>query len=120
MRCIVDHVAGRLSIDLCPDAIEQRIIRGYVRLLFMPQLAGRRRTTLGWIGRREVRLTEVEPSKAQPGAPRFWVEIHCHDRNVTIDSCGCFEFDEDELSDAVGLVMEAGRHHQDLNGYASH
>jgi hypothetical protein len=47
--------------------------------------------------------------------PPFWLEIYSHTSNATIDSCGCFEFDEDELSAAVEIVAEARQRHQVLS-----
>lgn len=97
------------ALELCPDAIEQRIICAYIGLLFSPQVGERRTTTVGWLGPREIRLTEIEPANTPAGTPPFWVEVYCHARRAVLDSCGCFEFDDAELDKIVTLVMDAGR-----------
>lgn len=89
----------------CPDTIEQGIIRAYVQLVFAPRTDHRRSVTLGWLGAREVRLTEIEAGRVVPGTPPFWIEIFCHISRATIDSCGCYEFDDDEIQAAVELIM---------------
>jgi hypothetical protein len=100
---------GLRTLDLCPDLIEQRIICAYIGLLFTPQIGRCRVTTVGWLGTCEVRLTETALDDAPAGTPPFWLEIYCHASGKTLDSCGCFEFDDVELETAVQLVMETGR-----------
>jgi hypothetical protein len=107
---------ARAPAASCRDRIEEQIIRAYVRLALAPdQACGFRTITLEQFGALEVRLTEVpEPSGASPFPP-FWVEIYSHASSCVVDSCGCFEFDEDELTAAVDLVVEARRHQPALN-----
>jgi hypothetical protein len=102
---------------ICPDQIEQQIIRTYVQLALIPNQAnGHRTATLAQFGAIEVRLTEIHQEEGTPlSMPPFWLEIYSHTRNATIDSCGCFEFDEDELSAAVEIVAEARQRHQVLS-----
>jgi hypothetical protein len=102
---------------ICHDQIEQQIIRSYVQLALTPNQAnGHRTATLAQFGAIEVRLTELSQEEGAPlNVPPFWLEIYSHTSNATIDSCGCFEFDEDELSAAVELVTEARQRHQLLN-----
>jgi hypothetical protein len=99
---------GLRTLELCPDLIEQRIICAYIGLLFTPQTGGCRVTTVGWLGAREVRLTETTSHDAPAGTPPFWLEIYCHVSGRILDSCGCFEFDDDELESIVTLVMDVG------------
>jgi hypothetical protein len=109
MLARVQQRLGLRTLELCPDLIEQRIICAYIALLFTPQAGGCRITTVGWLGTCEVRLTETAPDDAPAGTPPFWLEIYCHASGRTLDSCGCFEFDDAELETAVQLVMETGR-----------
>jgi hypothetical protein len=51
----------------------------------------------------------MEPEATLAGLPRFWVEIYSLASGSTIDSYGCFEFDEDELAKAVEFIVEAKR-----------
>ena len=95
----------------CPaqdaDWIEQKIIRGYVRLAMEPHdLDGCRAVTLVRLGGLEVRLMEV-PSEGMAGLPTFWLELRSRTTGATIDSLGCYEFDEDELSSAVMFIQDA-------------
>jgi hypothetical protein len=98
--------------DECRDRIEQRIIRAYVRLAAPVDGAGGCRTvTLGRMGDVEIRLTEA-PQEARPDLPPFWLEIHSLETGAAIDSLGCFEFDEDELTRAVDFVCEGTKRHR--------
>jgi hypothetical protein len=54
-------------------------------------------------------LTEMEPEATLADLPPFWVEIYSLASGSTIDSYGCFEFDEDELAKAVEFIVEAKR-----------
>jgi hypothetical protein len=93
-----------------PDHIEQMLIRAYVRLAYNGDSTnGRRTNAVGRFGPIEVRLTEMEPEATLAGLPPFWVEIYSHASGSTIDSYGCFEFDEDELAKAVEFIVEAKR-----------
>jgi hypothetical protein len=94
-----------------PDQIEQLLIRAYVRLVYGPRRASALRAIVvaGQIGPMDVRLTEMEPEAVASGQPPFWVEIYSHSSGSTIDSCGCFAFDEDELGRAVEMILEATR-----------
>ncbi len=103
-----EHFYDCVELEFCPDAIEQRLIRAYVQLVFAPRADDRRTVTLGWIGTYEVRLTELEPEAACVGFPPFWLEIYCHAMKATIDSCGCFEFDDCEIAVAVETVLRNG------------
>jgi hypothetical protein len=99
---------GVRSPDACYDRIEQDIIRAYVRLaLTSDQADGSRSVRLAQFGSVEVRLSEGAIEDMPPNVPPFWVEIYSYASDTIVDSCGCFEFDEDELSAAVELVIEA-------------
>jgi len=104
--------------DTCPaacrDQIEQQIIRAYVRLVTAEDAMGARSVTLARLAGLEVRLTEA-PLAGTPNVPPFWLEIHSLATNTTLDSFGCFEFDEDELSAAVEFVWEGQQRHQTRN-----
>lgn len=100
----------------CRDRIEEQIIRAYVRLALAPdQASGLRTITLAQFGALEIRLTEVPEQTDASRFPPFWIEIYSHASSRVVDSCGCFEFDEDELTAAVDLVVDARRHQPPLN-----
>ena len=107
------HPVGLLSSDLCPDEIEQKIIRAYVKLVFSARDATGSRTTLvARFGSLDVRLTEFPQESLSDGRPLFWLEIYSHATRSTVDSCGCSEFDESELATAVNLVLKAKQRHE--------
>jgi hypothetical protein len=102
--------------DACPGRIEEQIIRAYVQLAFMPNGAnGSRAITLAQFGALEARLTEVPLAEPLSDIPSFWVEIYSYASGHTVDNCGCFEFDEDELAAAVELIIEAKQSQPALN-----
>jgi hypothetical protein len=106
----IDCAGNSLSSDLCADAIEQRIIRAYVQLVFGADNAdGSRSVTVTRLGSLEVRLTELAPAAVAPGMPPFWLEVFPPASQSPIECYGCFEFDETELASAVDLVLEAAR-----------
>jgi len=93
--------------ELCPDWIEQKIIRAYVQLAIGPSHEKISRTvTLDRLGNHEISLTEV-CGAATGGMPPFWLELRAQGSKAAIDSIGCHEFDEDELAAAVAFVQEA-------------
>ncbi|KLK89762.1 hypothetical protein AA309_29565 [Microvirga vignae] len=96
------------SSPLNPDHFEQKILQAYVQLAMTPeQTNGTRTTTLAWFGSVEIRLTEMPRSEdGQSYIPPFWLEVYSHDIGETIDSCGCFEFNETELADAADVLHE--------------
>jgi hypothetical protein len=55
------------------------------------------------VGGIEIRLSEAA-LEARPDLPAFWLEIHSLESGSTIDSLGCFEFNQDELRAAVEFV----------------
>jgi len=106
------HRAARL----CPDEVEQRIIRAYVQLLFAhDNLDGSRIVTVAQFGALEVRLSELPSVQKHPDVPQFWLEMYSHASLSTLDSYGCFDFDEAELAAAVEFVFEAERRRPPLN-----
>jgi len=103
-----------LSSDLCSDEIEQQIIRAYVRLVFAAEnTAGVRTTLVARFCSLEVRLSELPDASGVQDLPPFWLEIYSHTTRSTVDSLGCFEFDQAELAMAVDLVLKA-RHRREL------
>jgi hypothetical protein len=100
----------RATEGVAPDHLEHRILCAYVQLAMTPERAdGTRSATLTRFGALEVRLTECAAAEGLPdGVPPFWLEIYSCATRSTIDSYGCFEFDEDELACAVEL-MEGAR-----------
>ena len=101
--------------DLRRDEVEQAIIRAYVRLAVTPNEAtGSSTATVAQLGGLEVRLTEA-PQPGMPNLPPFWLEMYSHTSGATIDSFGCFDFDEDELAAAVEFVCEADQRLQARN-----
>lgn len=95
------------------DAIEQWIIRAYLRLAFHPNdRTGSRTATVLRSGGIEARLTEV-PGNV-PNLPSYWLEIYSHRTRSVIDSRGYHDFNEAELFMAVDLVLGALERHRSL------
>jgi len=114
LRAMLGDAATRIAAKR--DRIEEQIIRAYVRLALTPDQAnGSRTISVVQFGALEVRLTERFPADPSSPAPPFWVEIYSHATGVVVESCGCFEFDEDELNAAVELILEAHESQPALN-----
>jgi hypothetical protein len=106
----MDPIASHRAANLCPDEIEQRIIRAYVQLSFAhDNLDGSRAVTVAQFGALEVRLSELPRVRKHPDVPQFWLEMYSHVSFSTLDSYGCFDFNESELAAAVEFVFEAER-----------
>lgn len=99
------------ALLLDPDTLKPSILRAYVQLAAMPdQTSGVKTATLARFGSVEVRLTELtRPEDKARCIPPFWLEVYSHATGTTLDSCGCFDFDEPELATAVDLVCDASR-----------
>ncbi len=109
-------VASHRADTLCHDEVEQRIIRAYVQLLFAhDNLDGSRVVTLAQFGALEVRLSELPRVQKHPDVPQFWLEMYSHASFSTLDSYGCFDFDDTELAAAVEFVFEAERRRPPLH-----
>jgi hypothetical protein len=103
-------IANQHAADLCPDEVEQRIIRAYVQLVFADDdLDESRNVTVAQFGALEVRLSELPRVQKHPNVPQFWLEMYSHASFSTLGSYGCFDFDEAELAAAVEFVFEARR-----------
>jgi hypothetical protein len=94
----------------CPgsdaDWVEQRIVRAYVQLALEPNDPdGLRAVTLAGLGSLEVRLTEMRLDGIA-GLPSFWLELRSRATGAILDSLGCYELGEDELSAAITFVQE--------------
>ncbi len=118
-ECIVPHShAAPLNVTLAPmdaDEIEQRIIRAYLRLAFTPpERNGSRAVTIVRFGGLEARLTEVPADELPPGMPSFWLEVYSSVTRSIVDSCGCTEFDDQELAAAVEMITNARQRAQSL------
>ncbi|GEO12921.1 hypothetical protein [Microvirga aerophila] len=99
-----------LVSDLCADEIEQRIIRSYVGLVYQAvDTANRRSVVVMRLGPLEVHLTEIHPEDTTPGVPPFWIEVFDWPQQASIDSVGCYEFDEDELVAAVEMIVSTAQ-----------
>ncbi|WP_154661004.1 hypothetical protein [Microvirga lotononidis] len=95
--------------ELCPDYIEQKIIRAYVQLAVGPDEGEASRTVrLGRFGAIEICLTEEYGAETR-GLPPFWLEVRAQGTGGAIDRIGCHEFDEDEIAAAVAFVQQADR-----------
>ena len=106
-QACVDYPLGS---DLCADEIEQRIIRAYVGLVYQAvDAANRRSVVVMRLGTLEVHLTELHPDDLTPGVPQFWIEVFDWPQQASIDSVGCFEFDEDELAAVVEMIVSAAQ-----------
>jgi hypothetical protein len=95
--------------ELCVDEIEQRIIRGYVRLVFQAVDADNSRSVVMRLGPLEVRLSEIPPKYAAFGLPPFWIEVFDGTGQDSIDSIGCHELDATRLTSAVEMILSAAR-----------
>ncbi|WP_404294523.1 hypothetical protein ACD578_29610 (plasmid) [Microvirga sp. RSM25] len=101
--------------DLCYDEVERLLIRAYVSLIFMPMdTYGSRTAIVAQFYSLEVRLTEFPDAYITRDRPPLWIEIYSHATRSIVDSCECFEFDEDELSTAAELILQA-KQHQGVN-----
>ena len=108
--------AHALDLAACRDRIEERIIRAYVGLaLTSYQVDDARSVTLARHGAFEVRLTEIPLLEEVEGVPAYWLEIYSHLSQAPLDSLGCFEFNEDELSAAVNFVWDARLRYRNLH-----
>ena len=114
LQSFAASVGDALWSDACRDRVEEQIIRAYVRLALTDDADGSRTVTLARLGSLEVRLTEM-PRMELAGVPPFWLEICSLRTGSTLDSLGCFEFDEDELEAAVDFICHAEQRHQTLN-----
>ena len=100
-------LASAACPELCPDSLEQRIMCAYVQLATaLVRADGLRTVTLFRLDNLEVRLTEATPD-IMMGLPPLWLELRSPVSGAIIDSLGCYEFDEDELTAAVGFILEA-------------
>ncbi|QRM29103.1 hypothetical protein [Microvirga sp. VF16] len=104
-----------IGAAMSPDEIEQRIIRAYVQLACTPETDGSRTVTVVRFGALEARLTEIPEELRLPGLPWLWLELYSHSRQAVVDSCGCTELDEPELTLAVELIINARQWVQDLH-----
>ena len=115
MRGITGIPTGLIGAGMSPDEIEQRVIRAYVQLACMPETDGDRTVTVARFGMLEARLTEIPEEQRLPGTPWFWLELYSHAQQAVLDSCGCTELDEPELTQAVELIANARQQAQDLH-----
>jgi hypothetical protein len=95
---------SRSSVSHMPSlwlTTEQRLIRAYLALhLVARDEDGIRAARLAGFGTYEVRLCEPPDVVALDTFP-VWIELYCHARGVTLDSCG-----RDNLDDAVDTADE--------------
>ncbi|MBL0408000.1 hypothetical protein JKG68_29305 [Microvirga aerilata] len=101
--------------EMSPDEIEQCIIRAYIQLAYTPETYGSRTVTVVRLGLLEARLTEVSEEQRLPGMPWFWLELYSHERGAAVESCGCTEFDEDNLARAVEFIANARQQAESLH-----
>jgi hypothetical protein len=99
-----------LSSDLCANDIEQRITRAYVQLVYQSvDPDGLRTVVMMRIGPLEVHLIEMYPEDTVSGMPPFQIKVFDGEGQVPVDSIGRREFDEDELTGAVEIILSAAR-----------
>jgi hypothetical protein len=95
---------SRSSISRMPSlwlSTEQKLIRAYLALHVVARDDdGTRSAPLARFGSYEVRLCEPPTEAALETFP-VWMELYCHERRMTIDSCG-----RDELDNAVASADE--------------
>jgi hypothetical protein len=91
----------------CADWIEKWIVRTYVQLAAALDHAGRPKTvTLFRGGSFEVRPTKMAQDIKTSLSP-FLLELWSSISGAIIDSLGCNDFNDDELTAAVEFVLEA-------------
>ena len=97
---------GRTTlVDPCADRIAQLLFRAYAKLVFTARNpAGPRTVIVAQFGSLEVRLNELADAFKSQATPPLWVEIYSHANGSVTDSYGMFDFNEDELSQAVELI----------------
>ena len=101
--------------ELCPDWIEQKLIRAYVQLAVGADYGAAAQTVmLARIGHLEFSLTEAYGADLD-GMPPFWLELRALGSGAVIDSIGCHDFDADELAAAVAFVQDAMRRLRSLH-----
>jgi|ERR687893_438446 hypothetical protein len=94
--------------DLCADAIEQGIIRAYVRLVFQDgDTDNSRPVVVMRFGPLAIHVSETCPKDVTLGLPPFWIEVFDGTSQASIDSIGCHEFDDAELAAAVEMIVRA-------------
>lgn len=99
------------------DHVEQELLCAYVQLALMPNSANDcRKVVVAQTEALEVSLTEIACLERPADVPPFWVEIYSRADRSVIDSCGCFEFDDEELARAVELIIEAEKSQSSVNG----
>jgi hypothetical protein len=93
---------SRSSMSRVPSlwlTTEQKLIRAYLALhVIARDDEGTRIAPLARFGSYEVRLCEPADEVALETFP-IWIELYCHARGVTLDSCG-----RDDLDDAVATA----------------
>ncbi len=94
--------------EACADEIEQRIIRGYIRLVFgCEKTVGVRTATVMRLGPLEFRLTESLEDDSNLGMPLYWLEVVLKPHQLTVDRYRMSEFDDGELAGAVEFIRGA-------------
>jgi len=110
-----------LSSDRCADEIEQRIVRAHMQLMFQADDADDPRSLVVMrLGAIEIRLTELRLSEVGSTLPPLWIEVFDWMEETSIDSIGCYGFDDDEMPAAVAMIVNAARESQSRNGAPRH
>jgi hypothetical protein len=73
---------------------EWRLVRAYLALFLAPvDDHGTKTVLLARHGSYDVRLVEFA-QELSDDVPLLWLELHAHDAQCSLDSCGCYDFDE--------------------------
>jgi hypothetical protein len=93
--------------------IERELVQAYIRLeVTAPDGYGYQTATAGPFGEIEVQLTELPRAHALSSIPPLWFEVFSRRDGATIDSYGCIELGEEELSAAVEMISNARQYSQ--------
>jgi hypothetical protein len=103
-KCL-DHAP---SAESDREWLERELVRAYIKLeVTAPDGYGYRTAMVGPFGGIEVQLTELPRVCALSSIPPLWLEVFSHRDGATIDSYGCVELGEEELSAAVEMISNA-------------
>jgi hypothetical protein len=95
---------------MCCTLTEARLVRAYLTLFLVPWHDAARTVRLARFGAYEVRLVEFAQDECAEGFP-LWLELFSHDKQRSLDSCGCDEFD-DAVNAADEFIARASELHR--------
>lgn len=103
-----ENLSGRNPARSEYGWIERQVTRAYMQLrMIEPDDEGFRIVDLGRFGDVEAQLTELPPDRVHSRIPPIWLEIFSCTSRATVDGYGYFELGEDELANAVDIILRA-------------